>query len=277
MSIVTFWSNQTRQTGQTLSATAVATYMGMEHTDKILLLSTEYCDDALEYAFGSAGQPKKKSSLMMHVGNAGLDTGINGIVKLIKANRLEPELIKDYTKIAFREILEILYAPTKGVDYQKVLELYKDIILAANRYYDLVIVDLNKGLIKPEVREILEISDVIVVCLEQRVSKLKQYLELKAKDPLFREKNILISLGNYDRFSKCNTKNVEKLLKQKNEVFAVPYNTLYLEASDDGTVPDLFLKIRTMDTTDKNGVFMNELKRFTDGILYKIQEVQMNR
>lgn len=274
MSIVTFWSNQKRQTGQSLSAAAVATYMGMEHNDRILLISTEYGDDTLEYAFGSSAQSKK---MPFTQSNVGLDNGINGLAKLVAANRLEPNLIKDYTRIAFRDRLEILYAPRKGNDYQKTLAMYKDIITTANRYYDLVIVDLNKGLDRPEVRDILEISDIIVVCLEQRVSRLKQYLALKEKEPIFQENNILISLGDYDKFSKCNSKNVEKFLRQKKGVFTVPYNTLYLEASDDGSVPDFFLRVRTMDTTDKNGLFMDELKKFTDGILYKIQELQMSK
>lgn len=275
MSIVTFWSSQKRQVGQSLSAAAVATYMGMEHNDKILLISTEYGDDALERAFGSSGHTKKMP--FAQSSNVGLDSGINGIAKLVSANRLEPNLIKDYTRIAFRDRLEILYAPRKGSDYPKLLSMYKEIITTANRYYDLVIVDLNKGLAKPEVREILEISDIVVVCLEQRISKLQEYLTLKTKEPLLQENNILISLGDYDKFSKCNTKNVEKFLKQRKGVFAVPYNTLYLEASDDGSVPDFFLRVRMMDTTDKNGIFMDELKKFSDGILYKIQELQMNR
>lgn len=273
MSIVTFWSNRKKQTGQSLSAAAVATYMGMEHNSKVLLISTEYGDDTIEYAFGKTVEPKRNP--LMPNRNVGIDSGISGVAKLMAANRLEPHLIKDYTRVAFKDHLEILYAPHRGTDYPKLLAMYKDIISIANRYYDLVIVDLNKGLAQPETREILEISDVIVVCLEQRLSRLQQYLELKAREPLFQEKNILVSLGDYDKFSKCNTKNVEKFLRQKKEVFSVPYNTLYLEASDDGTVPDFFLRVRMMDNTDKNGLFMGELKRFTDGILYKIQEMQM--
>ena len=275
MSIVTFWSNRKKQTGQSLSAAAVATYMGMEHNRRILLISTEYGDDATEYAFGTSKQAKQNP--LMPNRSVGIESGISGIMKLVAANRLEPNLIKDYTRVAFKDHLEILYAPHRGAEYEKILPMYKDIITIANRYYDLVFVDLNKGMDRPEVREILEISDVIVVCLEQRISSLQRYLELKAREPLFQERNILISLGDYDKFAKCNSKNVEKYLRQKNEVFTVPYNTLYLEASDDGSVPDFFLRIRMMDHTDKNGQFMEELKKFTDGIIYKIQEMQMIR
>jgi len=71
-------------------------------------------------------------------------------------------------------------------------------------------------------------------------------------------------------------KNVEKYLRTHKNVYSIPYNTLYLEASDDGTVPDLFLKIRLAGQDDKNGVFMSEIKRISEAIIYKIQERQMN-
>ena len=119
-------------------------------------------------------------------------------------------------------------------------------------------------------------SDVIVITLEQRLSKLKQYIEQTAKEPLLQESNILVVLGKYDKHSKCNIKNVEKYLKPKRNVYAVPYNTLYLEASDDGTVPDFFLRVRLSGQDDKNGAFMSEIKKITDSIIYKIQERQMN-
>ena len=146
----------------------------------------------------------------------------------------------------------------------------------ANQYYEYVFVDLNKGFDNPLSREILEISDVIIITLEQRLSKLQKFMELTAREPLLQETNVLVVLGKYDKLSKCNTKNVEKYLKPKRNVYAVPYNTLYLEASDDGSVPDLFLRVRLSGQDDKNGIFMSEIKKISDAIIYKIQERQMN-
>lgn len=276
MAIVTFWSNEKRQIGQTLTAAAVATYMGLEHNNRMLLISTVYGDEALEQAFSIKNKEKKSLFGIGNNRNIDLDSGIAGLAKLTFANRLEPKLIKDYTKVAFKDRLELLYAPNRGVDYEKLKKVYKDIILNANNYYEYVFVDLNKGLDNELSRDILEISDVIVITLEQRLSKLQKFMELTAKEPLLQEPNVLVVLGKYDRFSKCNIKNVEKYLKPKRNVYVVPYNTLYLEASDDGTVPDLFLRVRLSGQDDKNGVFMSEIKKISDSIIYKIQERQMN-
>ena len=51
MSIVTFWSNGREQTGKTLSLAAIATYMAIEHSYKILIISTAYKDEVLDHCF----------------------------------------------------------------------------------------------------------------------------------------------------------------------------------------------------------------------------------
>ena len=135
MAIVTFWSNEKRQIGQTLTAAAVATYMGLEHNSKMLLLSTVYGDQALEQAFSIKSKEKKSLFSMGNNRNIDLDSGIAGLAKLTFANRLEPKLIRDYTKVAFKDRLEVLFAPNKGVDYDKLKKTYKEIIMNANNYY----------------------------------------------------------------------------------------------------------------------------------------------
>ena len=276
MSIIAFWSNEKKRVAQTLNAAAVATYMGLEHNSKMLLISTCQSDDALEKSF--ATKNKSKKSMLDMAANKGvdLDTGIAGIAKLLYANRLEPKLIKDYTKVIYKDRLEVLFAPNKGVDYKKLAGYYKDIIQNANQYYEYVFVDLTKGLDNPVAREVLEIADVIVINLEQRLSKIQDFIRLTAMEPLLQESNVLLAIGDYDKFSKCNTSNVEKYFRQKRKVYAIPYNTLFLEASDDGTVADLFLRIRLSGKDDKNGVFMSEIGKLCEASIYKIQERQMN-
>lgn len=51
MSIVTFWNSGKEQTGKTLSITAIATYMAIEHNYRILVISTGHKDDTLNRCF----------------------------------------------------------------------------------------------------------------------------------------------------------------------------------------------------------------------------------
>ena len=51
MAIITFWSNGKEETAKTLSVSAIATYMAIEHNMKILVLSTNYNDSTLETCY----------------------------------------------------------------------------------------------------------------------------------------------------------------------------------------------------------------------------------
>ena len=70
-------------------------------------------------------------------------------------------------------------------------------------------------------------------------------------------------------------KNITRYLGEKNKVLTVPYNTLYFEACNEAGVPDLFLKFKKMyDLDDRNAVFMEEIKRASENIIYRLQELQ---
>ena len=51
MAIITFKSNEIKETGQTLSVAAVASQMAIEHNYKVLLVSTNFNDKTLEECF----------------------------------------------------------------------------------------------------------------------------------------------------------------------------------------------------------------------------------
>ena len=52
MSIITFISEDVKETGQSLSVAAIATAMAIEHNYKILVFSTDFLDNTLESCFG---------------------------------------------------------------------------------------------------------------------------------------------------------------------------------------------------------------------------------
>ena len=85
----------------------------------------------------------------------------------------------------------------------------------------------------------------------------------------------MMLINKYDKFSQYNTKNISRYLGEKKEIFSVPYNTLYFEAAEEGGVVDLFFRIRKVDEADRNAFFIQELKRVTDAIIYKLQELHM--
>ena len=85
----------------------------------------------------------------------------------------------------------------------------------------------------------------------------------------------LILIGRYDKYSKYTVKNITRYMGEKNKVSTIPYNTLFFEACEEAGVPDLFLRLRKVDEDDRNGLFVAEVKRTADNIVYRLQDLAM--
>lgn len=277
MAIITFWSNEKNETAQTLSMAAVATYMAIEHNYKILILSTKYQDKTLEECFWNLS--KSKALIREITGNkkVSLDSGIDGLIKIIASNKTSPEIVTNYTKIVFKDRLDVLFSTEESKteeEYMGVKKIYPEIIKTANQYYDLVFVDLNKGLDEEYNKEILEMSDVIMVNLTQRLRLINDFAKLREEEEFLKKRNIMLLLGRYDKFSKYSVKNIARFYHMKKEPLDVPYNTLFFEACSEGKIADFFLRMHNLDKADRNAVFIQEVKKIAESIIYKLQELQ---
>lgn len=279
MAIIAFWSNSKKQMGQTLGIMAAATYLGLDHQYRTLLMSTNAGDTSFEEAFATKVS-SRRTNLLAEFGierKIGLDTGMEGLMKYVSSGKTEKDMVTTFSQVVYKNQLEVLF-PLKRqglFDDDTLTARYKSILSSANKYYDYVFVDLEKGLDKEYVKAILEIADVIVVGLEQRKKEIERFIEFRKKEKLFKKNNSIIMLGRYDRFSKYNIKNVVRQISMREQIYCVPYNTLLYESVDENQIAELFLKIKKADESDRNGIFLKEVKNLVDGILYKVQEVQM--
>lgn len=276
MSVVTFWNNKEEETGKTLSIVAIATHMAIEHNYKILVISTGHKDWTLDRCFWEEKKSKKNLGLFGPNANTAMEDGIVGLETLMKSNRVSPEQITNYTKIIFKERLEILPC-FKGekLEYEELKLNYPDLISLANNYYDLVFVDLDKELGEELSNQILAKSDIIMATLNQRLSSINNFMKLREEEEIFKSKKVLLLIGRYDKYSKYSIKNITRYMGEKNKVSTIPYNTLFFEAAEEAKVPDLFLKLRKVDEDDRNSLFVTEVKRVADNIMYRIQDLAM--
>lgn len=262
MAIVTFWSNGKEETAKTLSIAAIATHMAIEYNYKILIVSTVFNDDTLETCYW---EQKNEELLKEIVGDKkDVAAGIDGLVKLTLSNKLTPEAVTNYTRLVFPgnrlEVLSGSKAETYQ-EYEKVRQTYGEVIQAANQFYDLVFVDLNKGLDNDYIKGILNMSDLIVVNITQRLKLLKEFEKIREENMVFKKGNSIVLVGRYDKFSKYNAKNIARTLGYKGEVSVIPYNTLFFEACNEGKVADFFLRFRNLNPTDRNALFIEEIKK----------------
>ena len=277
MSIVTFWNSQKEQTGKTLSIAAIATYMAIEHNYRILIVSTGKDDKTLDNCFWEEKKVKKNLGLFGPNTRVAMEEGINGLIKIMKSNKLAPENVTNYTKIIFKDRLEVLQTYKGSQDeYKELSKMYPEIINLANNYYDLVLVDLDAEVDENTKKEIIDASNLVIVNLSQRLTSINRFMEIRDNQPMFATKKALLLIGRYDKFSKYTIKNISRYMWEKNKVSTIPYNTLFFEAAEEAKVPDLFLRLRkTVDEEDRNGFFIAEVGRTAENIIYRLQDLQM--
>ena len=286
MSVITFVNNRKEETGKTLSLVAIATNMAIENNEKILIISTTNKESKIKSCFFEDTEVKKMRLGIFGQNMSALDTeaGIDGLAKMLRSNKLNPDMITNYTKVVFKDRLEVLLGKNKSERNQNIEEKvqsspieiadeYVEIVKIANQYYDKVFVDLDYNLNQDIREQIIDQSDLIILNSSQNYKSLKELKENKENNKLLKSPRTL--LGRYDKYSKYNVKNITRYLGEKNKVLTVPYNTLYFEACNEAGVPDLFLKLKKMyDLDDRNAIFMEEIKRASENIIYRLQELQ---
>ena len=208
----------------------------------------------------------------------GLESGIEGLIKVLNSNRTSTEIVKNYSRIVLRDRLDVFLSPiTKSYqEYTQITPYYTNILQIANRYYDLIFVDLSKKMPKQDANDILQLSDIVVVNLTQRLKTINDFMQLRESNEFYQRKIVMLAIGRFDKFSKYNSKNITRYLKEKKLISVIPYNTLFFEACSEGTIIDFLLKVKNItDETDRNSSFIKEIQAIDNSIIFKLQELQM--
>lgn len=280
MPVVAFWSKNNKETAQTLSMVAIATHMAVEHNFKVLMVDTYFDNLTIANCYWDNKVVGQNLAIKkLNQGKIDLGTGTSGLAQLVASGKDSPDMIKDYTRVIYKNRLEVL-TKNKANSETELARLegsFPDIIKTASRYYDYVLVDLQKGLNKQFVRDILEFSDIIIVNLTQRLLDLDDFKELTETNDLFKSNKVIPVVGRYDRYSKYSKKNIARYLGIKGEISAVPYNTLFFESANEGMISNYFLKFRMslMDSSDRNAVFIQDITSTTNYIIDMVKALQM--
>ena len=160
MSVITFVNNKKEETGKTMSLVAIATYMAINYNEKILIISTTNREEKIKSCFFEDEETKKIRFGIFGQSPSVLDTeaGVEGLAKIIRSNKLRPEMITNYTRVVFKDRLEVLLGRTKkkeiglDEDYNDGLDIaeeYIEIINMASQYYNKVFVDLDDNIDVP--------------------------------------------------------------------------------------------------------------------------------
>lgn len=276
MAIISFYSGDTKETGQTLSMAAIATHMAIQHNYKILCVDATFDDDSLERCFWKLNANQAVKAL--NKGKVDIANGAEGLVSAIASNKATPEIVTNYTRVVFKNRLDILCGLKTKIpeEFEKSLMLYKDLVNTANKYYDFVFIDLDKTLKKDTTKALLEASTLIVYNFSQSLRQCDLYSQdiIEHKN-IFTKDKLIPLLSNADDDSKYNVKNTQRYLKERRELNQVLYNSNYMEAACEAGVANFFLKTRvTKGGTDKNSLFINSVEGVCKRIELLLEELK---
>lgn len=269
MAIVTFWNNGRAETGQSMMLASVATTLAINYNYKILMINTKHNDKSLEYAF----ETKNSINAIFTKGKTDLDTGLSGVTKAIISNKTSPEIITNYTKIIFKNLELLTDSNISDEDFERYIGYIKEIIKLANRYYDIVLVDLEGNIKNQNIKQILQMSNINVVTLVQNINIIDDFINERNKNEILKDDKTLVALGKYDEKSKYTVKNTAKYLKIK-KVYKNPYNTIFSMDAPEGRVADYFIKFKRINSSHINFEFVNSVYEETEDIIKTIKEQQ---
>lgn len=269
MAIITFWNDGKVETNQSMTIAAVATAIAINYDYKILVVNTKHYDTSLEYAFES----KNNINSMFSKGKTDLAMGISGVAKAIASHKTSPEIITNYTRIILRNLELLTEKKTDEDEFDRYKGYIKDILKLANKYYDLVLVDLEGNIEEQEVKEFIEMSEVNVATLVQNLNVIDDYIKLREKNSIMQDKKWIVSVGKYDAKSKYTVKNISKYIKWKN-VYGIPYNTMFSMDAPEGKVADYIIRFKRIKPTHVNYEFIKSVDKEAEQIVSMVKEGQ---
>ncbi len=226
--LIAFWSPQHGQAATTTNLLAVGLSAALQYKLRVLLASLQSTDDNLRaYLLPEYRSEAVKTRRASH-----------DLMRLARNGLLQAQSISNYTTpILKSSMLDVLAGISLADKDNAEIDVFKAILEMAQGTYDLVLLDVNNGLAKHYVENVLTFSDQVVVNLSQNIDLIEKFAALKQQfnKPF---ESAFICLGNYEKTSKLNIRQISK--RFANQVIAVPRHAPLIDAMNSGNLLELF-------------------------------------
>lgn len=283
MSVITFTNNNICETGQTLATAMIACSLAIEHNYRILLISTDFNNNTMENCFFNAYRPQRTNmiqGLTRRADTSDVSNGLEGLIRLFASNRASGDVIKSFARPILNDRLDLIPAPkTKDIkEYRNLSTYFSQIADVANSVYDLVLVDLSKDITAENVVKMMDLSSLVVVGLVQNMSSINNFYRMKTDNNFYNRNNVMLCIDKYNQNSKYTSKNIARLLGERNTPVTVPYNILFSDNCSEGSIIDYTLQVRELTFKEgKDGYFYDCVKDTAEKIDYKRKEIDYGR
>lgn len=272
MAIISFWSSREKETNQTSSLLASAIQMGIERNLKCLIIDANFNSHTISLAFEDKGSLDFNKNI--NSGRVDISSGMEGLLLAVKSNKTTPEIVKNYTKPILNGRLDVLLGlkTTQRANYENSLRDIPELINIANKYYDLIFVDLPKSYSVDINVKVLAMSDLIVCTFDQDYELIEDFVNLWGNDPLFSPKNRVIPLlTKEDNMSVYNCDNVARMIKMKPGMPSILYNTKFMDVLQAGNAPEFFISLNLNDDRSRNKTFLDSVNDLNMLIIERLE------
>ena len=261
-------------TSQTTSLITSAVQMGIERNLKILIVDASFRDEMMKKAFL---QDESNDELIkkINMGKVDISAGIEGLLAAVASNKISPETVKSYSTPILVGRVDIIYG-LKTIDkkvFENSLMPMLEMVKIANMYYDLIFIDLQKGeRTSPAINEILKASDLVIYTMEQKLEQINKFMNLWGIDEALMNKNRVIPLlTREDSFSKYNCDNIARKIGMKPGMPSIVYNTLLMEAIQEGKLVNLLITLNDDNSSYRNNYLIKTVEDLNLLIIDRIQ------
>lgn len=256
----TFWSPVHGRPGTTANLLSIALYIALKEEKESMITQTNFSMNHLELPL--IGENFHNEDIFQ-------DTGIDSLSRSIKAAPLDKETINNasYTLLPKLNLLPGTTKNNRDFFESDIDKVIINIIASVEKFYELVFVDTNSGQNSIS-QKALRTSDLIIVNLSQN----KKVIDDFFNDYNFDPKKVFYIIGNYDRRSKNNLRNIRHQYRKhinSNNSAVIPYNTEFMDALSDGNLIDFMKKNINANKDSKNGYFMENVSLAAEKILKK--------
>jgi hypothetical protein len=267
-------------TSQTTSLITSAVQMGIERNLKILIVDASFRDEMMKKAFL---QDESNDELIkkINMGKVDISAGIEGLLAAVASNKISPETVKSYSTPILVGRVDIIYG-LKTIDkkvFENSLMPMLEMVKIADMYYDLIFIDLQKGERKtPAINEILKASDLVIYTMEQKLEQINKFIQLWGIDEALLNKNRVIPLlTREDSFSKYNCDNIARKIGMKPGMPSIVYNTLLMEAIQEGKLVNLLITLNDDNSSYRNNYLIKTVEDLNLLIIDRIQQLKYEK